>query len=385
MDTLFNFSVGVPIAFSSPLTLMANPTVFIHSEENIPDIELIQPRLLIAVPLMIDRIRSKVNELLNSMGIPGSVDKPLPPQVRAGILHKLGGKLERVLCGGASFPESQHRFASVVLGLDVFGVYASTESVGLGASTVLRDGKYGYVGLPHGALIRLEDWEEGGYRATDFPSKGEILISGPIAYGYFKNDKETEENFVTDSQGRRWWRSGDIGSIDSDGYIKIIDRKKDLVKPSRGEYISPAAIEAELKSSPLVSNICVCGRNDRDFVVALVLPERHTLFKLSESLQINHDTSFEDVCRNNRVVAAVRAQFLELMKDSRLSSIEKPRRVKLCTEDWTPESGLVTAAFKIRRRQLHDFYKKDLFEMFNHEVIENDKNGFSVDHNGNSS
>ena len=389
MATVLHFSIGIPVAFSSPLTLMENPLAFINPSKNMSDIELIQPSMFVSVPIMLDRLRSKVKTVLSSLGMEQeSEEQPLPEKIRQMFLKKLGGRVQRVLCGGASFPESIHRWTANALGLHVFVIYASTESVGLGTSTCLNDGKYGYVGIPHGSLIKLEDWEDAGYSAKDKPcARGEIMISGKISYGYFKNEEETRNNFVTDAQGRRWWRSGDIGSIDSDGYIRIIDRKKDLVKPPRGEYISPAAIEAEIKSSPFVGNVCVCARSDKNFVVGLVLPNRVTLVTLAESLGIAKDTAYEDICKDKRVVSAVKSHFLDIMKDSKLSSIEKPRRIKLCTEDWTPDNGLVTAAFKIRRRQLHDFYKNDLDEMFTEsEVNGNSKkkeNDVPLDQNAN--
>ena len=76
--------------------------------------------------------------------------------------------------------------------------------------------------------------------------------------GYFKNDKLTEENFFTEG-GKRWFRTGDVGELFEDGTVRIIDRKKDLVKLQLGEYVSLGKVESQLKTHPLVENICVYG------------------------------------------------------------------------------------------------------------------------------
>lgn len=87
--------------------------------------------------------------------------------------------------------------------------------------------------------IRLVDWDEGNYRVTDKPfPRGEILIGGNnISPGYYKNPIKTKEDFL-DEEGKRWFRTGDIGELQQDGVIRIIDRKKDLVKLQAGEYVS---------------------------------------------------------------------------------------------------------------------------------------------------
>jgi long-chain acyl-CoA synthetase len=366
----FSFHLGVPVGFSSPLTVMDNPAAFITPSANVTDIELIKPSLMVAVPLTLDKIRNKVKETMSKFGVTYEEDG-IPEIVQHLFLNKMGGKLERILCGGALLSESTQRFI-VELGLQVYAIYGSTETAGLGTLSTLNDHKYGSVGIPNGSLIRLVDWEEGGYKVTDQPcARGEIMISGKISYGYFKNEEVTKENFVTDAEGRRWWKSGDIGSVDPTGYFNIIDRKKDLVKPPKGEYISPAGIEAFLKSSAFVANVCVCARSQHNSVVALILPNRPALEGLASLLGIEKETAFEQLCTNKVIVDQVRKDLLLAMKDSNLSSIEKPRKIKLCTEDWTPESGLVTAAMKIRRKQINDFYKVELDALFSE--VENDK------------
>ena len=89
--------------------------------------------------------------------------------------------------------------------------------------------------------------------------RGELLIGGAsVARGYFKNEEKTSEDFYNEG-GKRWFRTGDIGEMFEDGTVRIVDRKKDLVKLQLGEYVSLGKVEAQLKTHPLVENICVYG------------------------------------------------------------------------------------------------------------------------------
>jgi long-chain acyl-CoA synthetase len=105
----------------------------------------------------------------------------------------------------------------------------------------LDDISHGRIGVPlDGAYVKLVDWVEGGYCITDKPNpRGELMIGGDIiAAGYYKLPEQTEEAFSVDSEGMRWFATGDIGEVYPDGTFKIIDRKKDLTKLQNGEYVS---------------------------------------------------------------------------------------------------------------------------------------------------
>ena len=94
---------------------------------------------------------------------------------------------------------------------------------------------------------------------STFIGRGEILIGGAsVARGYFKNEEKTAEDFYNEG-GKRWFRTGDIAEMFEDGTVRIVDRKKDLVKLQLGEYVSLGKVEAQLKTHPLVENICVYG------------------------------------------------------------------------------------------------------------------------------
>ena len=150
-----------------------------------------------------------------------------------------------------------------------------------------------------GVDLKLVSWNEGGYSVTDTVGpRGEIHIGGDnIATGYFDMPEKTAEEFY-EKDGKRWFKTGDIGQAMPDGSFKIIDRKKDLVKLQMGEYVSLGKVESVMKIHNLIENICVCAKSSESFTVAIIVPEHSTLVALSSKL-ISKDSSgmtFEDLC-----------------------------------------------------------------------------------------
>ena len=185
--------------------------------------------------------------------------------------------------------------------------YGLTETSAVATLMHFEEHTTGTVGPPvQGVNIKLVNWEEGNYRVTDKPRpRGEILIKGGnITAGYFKQPEKTAEEYLVDNQGGRWFKSGDIGQIEDDGTLKIIDRKKDLVKLQFGEYVSLGKVESALKTNPLVENICIYGDSSRSYVVALLCPDRPNLKKLAERLG-KTDTEFSLLYRDKDVTGAV--------------------------------------------------------------------------------
>ena len=124
-------------------------------------------------------------------------------------------------------------------------------------------------------------------------------------------------------------------------------------------------MEAHLKSSPIVDNICVYGKGTKDFLVGLIVPNINELMDLAkkEGKEIPKESSpelIEKLCRDKEIIAAATEQVKSYGSKSGLLRYEIPLKIKLCPEPWTPDSGLVTAALKIRRRQIQDFYQKDI-------------------------
>lgn len=141
--------------------------------------------------------------------------------------------------GSASMSASLHAFMSAALNAKLKQGYGMTETLGGVIAMDKDDLSYGRCGAPVlNSMMKLKDFEEGGYRATDKPHpRGEIMIhSSGNAENYLLLDKVNAETFEYDYEGRKWLCTGDIGEIYEDGTLKIIDRKKDIIKLANGEY-----------------------------------------------------------------------------------------------------------------------------------------------------
>lgn len=141
-----------------------------------------------------------------------------------------------------------------------------------------------------------------------------------------------------------------------------LDRKKDLVKLQAGEYVSLGKVEAELKTCPIVENICVYGDASKNYCVALVVANEKVLLELAETLGIHGE--FEQLCSNPIIEKAVLKELAEHAKKSRLQKFEIPAAITLCKDVWSPDMGLVTAAFKIKRKDIQERYKADFKRMY---------------------
>lgn len=169
------------------------------------------------------------------------------------------------VCASGSAPlmaETKRRFEAVT-GATITEAYALTESlVGGVANPIEGTQKVGSVGIPlPDIFVRIADGE---HATTELPTGevGEILISGPqIMRGYFDNPDETAEMFIVDNDGRRWLRTADLGHLDEDGYLFIVDRKKDLIK-ANGMQVWPRELEEALAAHPAVSEVGVRGFAD---------------------------------------------------------------------------------------------------------------------------
>ena len=146
-----------------------------------------------------------------------------------------------MIVGGAPLSPQLQALIGASLNVKLIQGYGATELSGAVLCMDDNDMTYGNCGAPlSGIQIRLEDWQEGGYTAVDEPNpRGELIVGGlGISKGYYNNQELTDNSYITDGTGMRWFRTGDIGEVFPDGTFKIIDRKKDLIKLSNGEYFS---------------------------------------------------------------------------------------------------------------------------------------------------
>lgn len=241
--------------------------------------------------------------------------------------------------------------------------YGMTEAFALVSVCDRSDWSLGTVGSIHTDVkIKLLDWQEGGYHLTDSPHpRGELLVGGPhVSSGYCRRSQETRDNFFLDKNGTRWYVTGDIVELNlKSGSLRIIDRKKDLVKMANGEFISLGKIEGALKLDPFVENVFVHARNNN--CIAFIVPNVEKITSLAHKVQVDGDLT--TICSSESVYSHVIHSLKETARMANLSPIETPKQIFLESSNaWTPENGLVTATFKVRRAQLEQFYQKTIAE-----------------------
>ena len=151
--------------------------------------------------------------------------------------------------------------------------------------------------------------------------------------------------------------------MDSDGQIKIIDRKKDLCKLQIGEYVSLGKVEAALNSCPIVENICIYGDSLKSFCVALVSPDRKSLTALARKYN-KEDMEFEQICKDRDVTGGVLRELVNHSKKLKLEKFEIPGAVTVVKEIWSPDNGLLTSAMKIKRKPIQDLYQSEIDRMY---------------------
>ncbi|CAJ0959555.1 unnamed protein product, partial [Mesorhabditis belari] len=366
-------SRGCRVGYSSPLTLHDRASKILKGTHG--DCYALRPTVMAAVPAIMDRIFKAVTEEVaasprfmqelfklnyerkRARYQDGYCSPFLDRIIFKKIRKLLGGKLRGVLSGGAPLNPETQRFMNICMCCPVIQGYGLTESCGAACIADTEDLSTGTVGPPvRCARIALREWSEAGYSPYSDPSTGEILISGPhIAAGYWKQPEKTREDFI-EHKGLRYFATGDIGLKRDDGSLTIIDRKKDLVKLSSGEYVSLAKVECALLNCPIVDNICVYGNSLEDSTIALVVPNAKHLQKIAEEVSVT-STDIATLCREDSVVKAFKKKMEEHAIKNKLHKSEIPSAIHLCEEEWTPQSGLLTEALKLKRKPIEKKYE----------------------------
>nr|XP_027205788.1 long-chain-fatty-acid--CoA ligase 4-like [Dermatophagoides pteronyssinus] len=218
-------------------------------------------------------------------------------------------------------------------------------------------------GPQFGTKIKLVDWTEGGYTTTDEPNpRGEIHLScESLSVGYFKLKDVDREAYYEDHKGDRWFRTGDIGEMYPNGSFKIIDRKKDFIKLQFGEYISLSKVETKLKTSYLVNQICVLADSLHDHLIALVIPNKKAIERIwTRQIVTKCQKNEHENCNleNEKILRIFRKKMQIHARLNGLRRYEIPKHYLLVEDEWTAENGLVTASFKLKRKQIQHFYQE---------------------------
>uniref|UniRef100_A0A8C1V7R4 long-chain-fatty-acid--CoA ligase n=1 Tax=Cyprinus carpio TaxID=7962 RepID=A0A8C1V7R4_CYPCA len=356
---------GCRIGYSSPQTLADQSTKIKKGSKG--DTSVLRPTLMAAVPVSC----ALCTIVLNDNHIHGASRFFRELFVIASVLvfrkvrALLGGRLRVLLSGGAPLSAATQRFMNICFCCPVGQGYGLTETCGAGTISQLWDYSTGRVGAPLVCCeVQLKDWIEGGYRSTDRPCpRGEILVGGPnVTMGYYKNKEKNTEDFFVDKKGQRWFCTGDIGEFHGDGCLKIIDRKKDLVKLQAGEYVSLGKVEAVLKNCALVDNICAYANSEESYVIGFVVPNQKQLLALAKRKCVRG--LWEELCNNPVIEEEVLKVITETALTAQLERFEIPQKIRLSVEPWTPETGLVTDAFKLKRKELKTHYQNDIERMY---------------------
>jgi long-chain acyl-CoA synthetase len=252
-------------------------------------------------------------------------------------------QITAAISGAAPLPVEVLRFFRA-LGVEMSEIYGLSETSGPMTWEPYRV-KIGTVGPPiPGQEVRLAD-------------DGEVLArGGNIFRGYLNDPEKTAE--ALDDDG--WLHSGDIGVLDEDNYLKIVDRKKELIITAGGKNISPATIEAALKSFPLIGQACAIGDN-RPFVSALVVLDAD----VAPGWAAQHGLEGKDLnalAGDAEVVAEVERNVAEANK--RFSKVEQVKKVTILGEEWLPDSDLLTPTSKLKRRGVHTKYAAEIEAMY---------------------
>ncbi|KAI5959270.1 FAA4 [Candida pseudojiufengensis] len=258
-----------------------------------------------------------------------------------------GGKLRYVLNGGSPISIDAQIFVSTLIAPMLLG-YGLTETCAMGTIAEHTRFEIGSLGTLTGCITaKLIDVPDAGYFAKD--NQGEILLKGAsVVKEYYKNDKETKEAF--DDEG--WFHTGDIGEWQSNGALKIIDRKKNLVKTLNGEYIALEKLESVYRSNQLVANICVYADQNQIKPIGIIVPIDGFLNQLG----FDENTDYGD----KKLVGKVLDSLNQTGKAQGLKGIELLQNVVISHDEWTPQNGFISSAQKLQRKKIVQKYDKEI-------------------------
>ena len=266
-------------------------------------------------------------------------DRLVFSQVRAGV----GGRVRIYISGGAPLGrELAEWYANV--GIRIHEGYGLTETSPVIAVNTPKAHKLGTVGKP---LSNLE---------VRIAEDGELLVRGSSVFAQYWNRPDETRAVFTDG----WFKTGDIGHLDADGFLSITDRKKDLIKTSGGKFIAPQPIENSLKHNALISEAVIVG-DKRKFPAVLLVPYFPLLEDWARQNQITF-TSRENLVANPRVQALYHGIVADL--NQTLARFEKLKKVVVISDEFTAENGLLTASMKLRRRAVEERYREHIEHLY---------------------
>ncbi|KDP46197.1 hypothetical protein JCGZ_10037 [Jatropha curcas] len=348
----------------------------------IEDAQELKPSIFCGVPRVYDRIYTGTLSKISSGGALrkklfdfaynyklANLEKGLPQAQAAPLLDRLvfektkqtlGGRVRIMLSGAAPLPKHVEEFLRVTACSTLSQGYGLTESCG-GCFTSIGDvyPMIGTVGVPMTTIeARLESVPEMGYDALSSVPRGEICLRGNTLFsGYHKREDLSNEVLVDG-----WFHTGDIGELQPNGAMKIIDRKKNIFKLSQGEYVAVESLENTYMRCPLIASIWVYGNSFESFLVAVVVPERQPLENWAANNNFKDD--FKSLCKNPKARRYILDELNSIGQKHKLKGFEMLRAVHLEPHPFDIERDLITPTFKLKRPQLLKHYKGCIDQLY---------------------
>jgi long-chain acyl-CoA synthetase len=347
---------------------------YAESIEKVPEnLKEVRPTIFIGVPRIFEKVferarftasqAGRVNEMIFDWAIDVAKEyaravasgQPVPISLTAkhSVADKIvytklrdffGGNLRFCITGGAALPDEIFLIFTGA-GISIMQGYGLTETSPVISSNNPSAVKVGTVGKPiRNVSVRI---------AAD----GEIEVKGPgVMRGYYHKEDATKRAFTDDG----WFRTGDIGHQDEEGFLVITDRKKELFKTSGGKYIAPSPIEQMLRASRFISQAVLVG-NERKFPAALIVPNFEMLESYAKLKELDIKTH-EEFCHHPRILDLFTRQ-IEAMTPT-LSQFEKIKKFALLEHELTVENGELTPTLKVKRRVIDEKYRDLIDEIY---------------------
>jgi long-chain acyl-CoA synthetase len=295
------------------------------------------------IPRVWEKLYAALSTALPDMS-PDSV-RALPDEVKKAVLSRIGLDACKLAATGAAPIDPAIVEFFQALGLPLVEGWGMSELSNAATISPPRQARNGAVGRVFpGIELRIAD-------------DGEVLVRGPLVMrGYYKDGARTAE--AVDADG--WLHTGDVGVLDADGFLKITDRKKELIITSGGKNISPALVEYELQRHPLIGQACAIG-DRRNYVTALLVldPEVAPAWARAHGIDA---ASLAELAENPQVLAEVERAVAEA--NSHLARVEQVRRFRVLPNEWTADTGELTPTMKRRRRVIVDNYAQEIEQLY---------------------
>lgn len=357
-----SFTIGASVAYAENIDKVA---------ENLKEV---QPTVVISVPRLFEKMFNKVLDGINhgssvkksifkwAVNVGSKVSSKfrqngLEPSGFLGIKYRIaarlvfsklkeavGGHIRFFISGGAPLAKEIGEFFDAA-GLAILEGFGLTETSPVTNVNPLTHYKFGTVGpVLKDVSVKLNEI-------------GEILVKGPnVMKGYFKNDEATQE--AIDNDG--WFHTGDIGEIDTDGYLKITDRMKNIIVTSGGKNIAPGPLEQKFTQSPLIEQVVVIG-DRRNFLTALIVPNKGKLEQLAAEKQIAYN-SLNELVNHFEIINHYDEEIKSIQSD--FARYEQIKKFTLLPDEFTIESGDLTPSLKIKRKLVEERYTDTISKMY---------------------